>query len=259
MSEEVSGNKKSGGVIKYFFWLIVIMIVAGVGSFLYLTDKGMSMTKDTILEVVRGFKPKRVINGFNEWRELQVKGTEGNILEVATGEESVELSRESSVEMFGKTVPLVTASSKIIVPATFRYHIDLLGQWDMIEKDNRLYVIAPPLKPSLPIAFDSTKMEKINGPGWAKFISSANMNELEKTITPELQIRAEDPENIKLYEEEAKKSIAKFLQTWLSFEGAWANGKFEEIIVFFEGDVVDTEAKEVEPHATIEIPQPELN
>lgn len=258
MSEEPSEPKKSGGVIKYFFWLIVIMILAIAGCFLYVTDKGMSLTKETIIQLVSGFKPKRVINGFHEWAELQVKGTDGNILEVATGEQKVELSRQSSVEMFGKTVPLVTASSQINVPATFRYHIDLLGQWDMIEKDNRLYVIAPPLKPSLPVAFDSTKMEKINGSAWAKYISGANMAELEKTITPELQTRAEAPENIKLYEEEAKKSIAKFLQTWLIGQNAWDEGKFEEIIVYFENEVVDTETQDVKPHATIEIPQPTL-
>ncbi|MDF1754777.1 MAG: hypothetical protein P1U89_18470 [Verrucomicrobiales bacterium] len=251
MSEQEE-KKSSGGALKYFFWLMVIGIIAVAGCFLFVTNKGMNMTKETVVRVFRGFKPTKVISGFNEWRDLQVTSNEGNILEVATGEQTVELSRESSIEMFGKTVPGITASSKIVVPATFRYHIDLKGTWNLIEDGNRLHVVAPPLQPSLPIAFDTEKMERINPEGWSKYISGANMKELEKSITPELKLKATDPENIKLFEAEAKKSIAKFLQTWLIGEKEWAEGRFEEIIVYFDGDVIDTEIKDLMPDAKIE-------
>lgn len=254
MSEKA---KKSGGVLKCFFWMVFILIAAVViccFGFFYVTNKGMKLTKDSFMEMFHTFRPKKVIHSFTEYRDLKVKGTEGNILEVATGEEIVELTREGSFQLFSKTIPKLKAVSSIMVPATFRYHIDLNGDWDIIDDGNRLHVIAPPLIPSLPVAFDTTKMEKTN-PGWSKLISGSNMEVLEKTITPQLGEIAKDPKHIDEFEPAAKKSIAKFLQTWLSNEDHWEKGKFEEIIVYFTGEIVDPANRKTVPDMKIDEPE----
>ena len=157
MSEK--SGKKSGGCLKTFFILSVIVILVGMGGFFYLSNKGMDLTKEAFLSLFEGFKPKQVINTFTEWRDLQVESNDGNILEVATATATEEFSRETNFEMFGKILPISTFS-KIDVPATYRYHIDLTGDWNMEANGNRLIVTPPPLQPSLPVAYDSGKMKK---------------------------------------------------------------------------------------------------
>ena len=235
MSEK--SEKKSGGCLKGFFWLFVIVILMGTGGYFYLSKK-MDLTKEAIFALFEGFKPKQVINTFSEWRDLQIEGNEGNILEVATATSTEEFSRETNFEMFGKILPISTLS-KIDVPATYRYHIDLTGEWVMEADQNRLIVTPPPLQPSLPIAYDSAKMKKTNPEGWSKFLASSNMSELEKSITASLEERARDPLTIRKVEEEARTSIAKFLQSWLTSKEEWKEGHFEEIVVCFEGEEPD--------------------
>ena len=247
-------EKKRGGCLKGIFWLLVICIVSGLIGFLYLTNQGADLTRDAITSFLNGFRPKQVVNTFNQWRDLQVQGNEGNILEVATATTTEKFTRESSFEMFGKPIPGMTTVSEITIPATYRYHIDLKGDWIIQEDGHRLHVVAPPVQPSLPVAFDSAMMEK-NNPGWSKIFAGDNMKELEKTITASLASRATDPETTEEVKEEAKMSIAKFLQTWLIGEDQWKAGHFEEIIVYFEGEVIDLEDQSVTPD--LKIGQPE--
>lgn len=248
-TSDESPKKSSGNPIKYFFWLLVIIIVVFTGTFLFVAER----TRDTFMDMFRTYRPQKVVSTFNEYRDLFVQGNEGNILEVATGEEVVELTRTDSVKILGRIVPGVTQVSRIVVPATFRYHIDLNGNWDMIDDGNRLHVIAPKIQPSLPVAFDTEKMEKINE-SWARYLTGSNMSELEKSITPKLISRAQDPEMVAKFREEAKTSIAKFLSTWLTSRGAWEPGQYEQIIVYFEGELVDTDNPETEPDLKVDEP-----
>ena len=260
MSEETQ-TKKSGGAIKYLFWLIVLVLLFALIGFLgfaFWTGKGIkdaSLTaKQTVLEMFNVYRPQKVTEKFFEFRDLEVKGNDGNILEVATGEQSVMLAREDSVQILGKIIPGVKTTSRINVPATFRYHIDLNAKWELVKDDNnRLHVTAPELKPSLPVAFDSSKMQKDN-PGWMKYISGDSMAELEKTITPELETKAKEEAHIKEFQAEAKKSISKFLHTWLVRDGFWQEGEVEEIIVYFAGEKVDIDDKLLTPDMSLDKP-----
>jgi hypothetical protein len=236
----------------------VVLVLAGVVCFyglLYTTDRNLQKVRNAVVSVFKAIKPKAEVKEFLEYRELFVKGNNGNILEVATGEETVELSRESSIKILNQTIPGVTTSSKVVVPATFRYHIDMSGEWSLIQEENRLYVIAPALQPSLPVAFDSEKMQKFNPAGWSRYFAGGNMAELVKTITPELKNRAIDKENMKRFEPDARQSIAKFVQTWLVGKELWDTGKIDEIYIYFPEELVDTQDKTRVPDFKYEINQ----
>lgn len=240
--------------MKYIFWTFLIIVIAAVVAFygfLHFTGKNMSMGKEALMEMFNTYRPQKVIQSFFEYRDLKVEGNEGNILEVATGEEIVDMTQQDEVQVLGKIIPGVKATSRISVPATFRYHIDLKGNWEMIEDGNRLHVIAPPLQPSLPVAFDTSKMTK-NNEGIMKFVIGDNMVALERTITPSLEKRAKDKEQIKRFHDEARQSIAKFLHTWLVGEGQWDQGKIEQIIVYFDGEIVDIDDKLKRPQMQVD-------
>ncbi len=221
------------------FWMFVILIASGMAvffSFIWLAKHGIDSGKKAAVEIAKGFKPEEVVATFTEWHELEMKGTEGNILEVATATATEKFTRRSNLEMFGTTLPLGTTVSEISVPATYRYHIDLLGEWFLTSDGHRLMVIAPELKPSLPVAFDTGKMQKKSQAGWARWDATENLDTLEKNITAKLAERAGSSRAMKKARDEARGAVAKFLQVWLLSRDEWAEGRFEEISVMFEGE-----------------------
>lgn len=221
------------------FWLFVVLIVAGLVvflSFVWLGKKGIDSAKEAAVEIAAGFKPEEVVETFEEWREMRATATDGNILEVATATASEKFTRRTHVEMFGRTLPLGTTASEITVPATYRYHIDLDDDWFVTSDGPRVLVLSPRIRPSLPVAFDTAGMRKKTKSGWARWDGTENLDELEKAITSKLAVRASDPEVLQEIRDESRVAVARFVRNWLLGQDAWAEGRFEEIVVVFEGE-----------------------
>ncbi len=234
MSDSDSKSAKGGGGC--FFKSLVVLVLAlliGWFGFIWLSNQGLNLTK----EAVQVFRPKMIVKSFAEWRELLVEGNEGNILEVATATATEDFSREATVTIMSR--PIVSKTSSISVPATYRFHIDLTGNWQVVEDGSRIIITAPELRPSLPVAFDTARMEKRTEEGWGRYIPTSTMAELEKNLTEKLGERAAAPETFAKVREKARRSIAKFLQSWLLTEEQWREGQFEELVVLFEGEDPD--------------------
>ncbi|MEM1443771.1 MAG: hypothetical protein AAGF67_15605 [Verrucomicrobiota bacterium] len=243
MSEESTneGQEKKAAASPWsrVFWLFVVLVVSAVVvflSFIWLGKQGIESTKEAFVEVVTAFKPDEVVETFDEWRELEAEGNEGNILEVATADATEKFTRKTNLAMFGKTLPLGTTVSEISVPATYRYHINLNDDWFVTTDGTRLLVLAPAIRPSLPIAFDTARVQKKTKAGWARWDGDENLSELEKSITSRLAERAGDETSLKKIREASRESVAKFVQSWLLSQEAWGDAKFEEISVMFEGE-----------------------
>ncbi len=221
------------------FWMFVILIVAGLSvffAFVWLGKHGIDSTKGAFVEIVTAFKANEVVETFAEWRELHVQGNEGNILEVGTANSTERFTRETSLEMFGKKLPLGTTASEISVPATYRFHIDLNDEWFVTADGSRLLVIAPKVRPSLPVAFDTGRMEKKTSSGWARWDKNENLDTLEKTLTNQLNFRASKPETLAKVSDESRESVAKFVKTWLLSQDGWGDDRFNEIAVIFSNE-----------------------
>lgn len=224
-----------GGLFRFLSVLVVAALIAFFG-FAWFTKQSIDSAKEALIELVVGFQPKEVVETFDEWKALKAKATDGNILEIATAEATEKLTRKSNLELYGKTLPLGTTESEILVPATYRFHIDLNDDWKITARDSRLIVISPQVRPTLPVAFDTAKVEKKTKSGWARWDKGANLEVLEKSITKRLSERASSVEVKELIEEEARTAVAKFVQSWLLDESAWGEDEFSEIIVLFPGE-----------------------
>ena len=221
------------------FWLFVILIFSGLTvflSFVWLGKESVDATTEAAVELLKAFKPDEVVETFEEWRDMEATATEGNILEVATATASEKFTRSTNYAMFGKTLPLGTTISEITVPATYRYHIDLNHDWFVTTDGARVLVLAPRIQPSLPVAFDTGRMQKKSKEGWARWDGTENLDELETTITSKLAIRASDQAVLGDIRDKSRVAVAKFVKNWLLSQEAWADGKFEEIVVVFEGE-----------------------
>ena len=161
-------------------------------------------------------------------------------LELATAEVT-ETFRHSDKKYTAWWVYLGETVSEIKVPATFRYHLDPAGKWDVRAKDHSCVVIAPRIEPSLPVAIHTDRMEKHAASGWARFDRDKRLNELERRITPELALRAGDAEHIGQVREQARRSVAQFVRTWLLKEEMWRSDAFTSVVVVFEDEALQPE------------------
>lgn len=162
--------------------------------------------------------------------------TPGGLLEVGCVDFTEDFFKADSKTWW--VIYLGTTVSQIQVPVTYRYHIELLKDWTVDVRDNICTVNAPPITPSLPVAFDSSKMTKKTESGWARFNKDENLRSLEISITPELNKRAGSPQYIGQVREAARKTVAEFIQSWLLKDGVagWKNDSNHVVKVIFPGE-----------------------
>ena len=171
-------------------------------------------------------------------------------LEVAVAESMETFERKTEQTAVWKTVNLGETVSEIKVPATYRYHVDLAEEWKIEIKDKCCVVHAPSLRPSLPVAFRTDKMEKYSQAGWARFDGAEQLDELERQITPRLNERASKPGHMKAAQIEAKEVVARFVRAWLLSSDQWKNDRFTSITVLFANE--DLSRVSAQPTLTID-------
>ncbi len=221
------------------FQVFLVLVLAGLVlclSAIWLIRKTTETVGETVAEVAEIFRPNEIVTEFHEWHELQAEATDGNILEVATARSAEHFSRTSNLAMFGRVLPGTTTVSEITVPATYRFHIDLDGTWNLFAEGKRLLVIAPPVRPSLPVAFDTGGMRKKTQSGWARWDGAENLAALEKEITGKLAERAGQPATLDKIRDESRVAVARFVRKWLLDREVWTEGRFEEIVVVFSDE-----------------------
>lgn len=171
----------------------------------------------------------------------------GGHLEVATLEQTETLRAEDARSVFWDRLPLGTTVSEIRVPTTYRYHVDLKEPWQIEVSGQTCIVTAPPLRPSLPPAIHTDRMEKRSDAGWARFNAREQMDALEKNLTPTLSQYAADPRRLSLARDAARRAVAEFVRDWLLKEDHWRTDRFRTIRVLFADEVTICIEPEAQP------------
>ncbi len=244
------------------FWIFLsVVVIVGGGVAMYLgtlreSRKIIETPVKAAVELIETLRPTINTTTFTEWRDLSVKPTRGNILEIARAEATETFSRTKNLTFFDHVLPGSTNVFEISVPATYRYHIDLDGEWKLTTDGSRVIVRAPRVIPSLPVAFDTAGMKKMTSAGWARWDLQEDLDALEKEISARLAERAASPESIAEIEDEARLAVARFVRTWLLSGNAWGGQAFTEIVVFFEGEEETPDV--LPPMLRVESPVPVL-
>lgn len=166
----------------------------------------------------------------------RLRDSRGDILEVAVFESDEVFQVTDERRIAWDLIDLGTTVAEIRVPATFRYHVRLSEDWRLETRGQVCLVSAPPLRPSLPPAIHTDRMEKRAESGWARFDRLEVLENLEKDLTPMLVRRASQPEHLELARETARRSVADFVKNWLLREEHWRNDRFSAIVVTFPED-----------------------
>jgi hypothetical protein len=148
--------------------------------------------------------------------------------------EAVEILRSTDELRIGwDLIPLGTTVTEIRVPVTYRYHLRFDEPWLLEVEGQTCVVHAPEIKPTLPPAIDTGRMEKFSERGWLRFNEEEQMEELEHSITAVLSERAADPRHLEMVRERCRLEVAEFVRSWLLREDHWRDDRFRSVTVIF--------------------------
>lgn len=173
---------------------------------------------------------------------------------------NLEVGIAEGKEIFKRSDPRYTAfgwvylgetTSEIKVPVTYRYHIALAGNWRLDQAGKVCIVTVPKLEPSLPVAFDTSRMEKHAENGWSRFDRTEQLDRLEKDITPTLEANAKEERHMDAARQKFRVVVADFVRAWLLKEDQWREDRFTSVIVVFE----DEQSNVATPNITV-LPTP---
>ena len=162
-----------------------------------------------------------------------VMHTDGGRLEVATVT-AMESFKFDAPPKSILGVDLGNTVSHIQAKVVYRYHIEMAKKWPIRFQGNTAVVEAGEIKPTLPVAFDTSTMQAQTTSGWARFDKHENLAALERQISPELERRSNGYKPLTLVA--ARKSVADFARTWLSGQQQFKALKITDVKVIFPGD-----------------------
>lgn len=162
-----------------------------------------------------------------------VTAAEGGRLEVAIAESVETLGRTDERWVLWDLLPLGTTTVEIRVPVTYRYHVRLDEPWTVRVEDGLCRVEAPALRPSLPPAIHTDRIERRAEAGWLRFDAAEQLATLERSLTPRLAGLARDPRHLAFAREPARLAVARFVRAWLLGREAWGAGGVRAIAVTF--------------------------
>jgi hypothetical protein len=161
----------------------------------------------------------------------------GAKLELASFE-AVEILRSADeLRVAWDLIPLGTTVTEIRVPVIYRYHLRFDEPWLLEVEGQACVVNAPSIRPTLPPAIDTGRMERYSERGWLRFNEEEQMEELERSITAALSERAGDSRHLEMVRERCRLEVAEFVRSWLLLEDHWREDRFRSVTVIFADEV----------------------
>ena len=140
----------------------------------------------------------------------------------------------------GESVPVGSTFSRIRVPAHYRYHVELAPEWRVtVQPGGGVRVIAPRVRPTLPVAIDTARIEKESRGLWSMFTGPDQLAALEKSITASLATKAASAPMLARQREAARATVAEFVQKWLMTQTDWKPHAGKKVEVLFADEPID--------------------
>jgi hypothetical protein len=172
--------------------------------------------------------------------ERIVMRTPGGLLEVSTV--TAEERFDSSTEHTVLGVPVGRTVASLRVPTVYRYHVPLAGEWTIRQAGEALIVVAPRVRPTLPVAIDTGRLEAFSAGVWSPFTGEAAVAALRRSISERLEKKAGSPELLLLQRESARLTVTEFVRKWALEQPRWQGATAPKVFVFFEDEPLGREA-----------------
>jgi len=208
--------------------LVIILLAAIAGGYYYYTTVMLHPPDHEAIE-------KDFIAGIPT-----IFRTPGGNLELAAfkATETIMSADTAKLPYVNWNIPGATTTVVIRVPVIYRYHVRVLDSWEIDVVDNNCSILAPELQPTLPPAVQLEEMEISTFEGPLAWDGNEQQEKLLKSLAPQLEVNARDTTKLKLVREEARKTVAEFVQAWLLQRGEWGEKKIDNITVTFREEVM---------------------
>lgn len=165
--------------------------------------------------------------------------TNGGELLLGTVTRTQTFSTKHVLTVMGAPVPACDKTSSITIPTSTSYTAKLEKRWEVRirESDRELIVIAPDIKPLLPVAFDTAGIRKAAS-GCFLLDKSETLDSLEREISKQLEKHALSAENLQLARASGRMVAEKFVRNWLVKSKEYEHAAGYSIKVFFQGDPI---------------------
>jgi hypothetical protein len=165
--------------------------------------------------------------------EILVMRTRGGLLEVSQIQATEVFETKFIHSLLG--VPVGETTPRIRVPVVYKYQIELAPEWRVLRTGREFTVIAPPVKPSLPVGVDFARMEKDASGTWVllPFTGTDSLDDLERELTARLARKAVLPSYVQLQREPARRTVEEFVRKWLVTQARWSTESGASIRVYF--------------------------
>lgn len=206
-------------------FLPVLALMVGVALAIGYSEPTSEDPVSTIVNAVRSAPRNEVI----------VLRTPGGLLEVARIEATEMLDATIEHEVLGikigKTMP------RIRVPAVYRYHIPLESEWRVVRADGVFTVVAPRIRPSLPVAVNFEQIQRDVAGSWVMlWTGDDDLELLERSVTQRLEDKAKSKDYLDRQREDARETVREFARKWITAQTRWKHAGYSEIRVLFEDE-----------------------
>lgn len=178
--------------------------------------------------------PPRTVTVVSGSASPVVMRTPGGLLEVSTITSEERFDSTTTHTVLG--VPVGATVAQVRVPAVYRYHVPLAKDWTFRLLGNALVAVAPPVRPSIPVAINTARLESFSSGLWSPITGSDAVKALQQSITATLATKASTPDMIKLQRESARQTVTEFVQKWVVQQPQWQGKQAPAIFVFFEDE-----------------------
>jgi hypothetical protein len=167
--------------------------------------------------------------------EVIVLRTPGGLLEVSRVEATEMLDATIEHEVLG--IKIGRTMPRIRVPAVYRYHIPLDSEWRVVRADGVFTIVAPRIRPSLPVAVDFAGIQKDVAGSWVMlWTGDDDLELLERSVTNRLEEKARSKDYLDRQREDARDTVREFARKWITQQTRWKNAGYSEIRVLFEDE-----------------------
>ena len=132
-----------------------------------------------------------------------------------------------------------TTSASIRFNAIYRYDIELRSKdWNILIDDTRrvVFVVAPPVRPQLPVAIDSRTVCEWAQSGWGRFDKWDQLRVLRREISPHLERLAGSSGYIEVARGQARLTVEEFVSDWLLKSRGWPEHCERFVKVYFSDE-----------------------
>ena len=223
---------------KATLWMIIALVVA-VNGLLVLktclnapaklaekTGKAIGEAGNALATVAAAFKQGTIKTSMTSFGTTVSNHT---YLQFATISQMERFERSEQTSTAFGYVPLPDVVVTAEAPVTYTYYLDLNDKWELVLKDNVIYVFTPPVKinkPSVDVSALNYEVKK------GYFKTSEAQENLKRSITSLATLRAKD--NLNLARQTGREKVAEFVETWMA--RSFADGKNYHVKVYFPGE-----------------------